>query len=366
MYFVILEKPGHKSRAGVGSAACQESGARSRVKNYQDNYVCKFSKYTRSSIQEGFEMTHLALIAAIPIPPLELRPLGRAWILTLEGVFTWKLWTLYRGPNRKNGQGFEYMRHVCPWDIEDLDWDGLNSYSPLRDGVDSIELTMEELQAKEARRKEIAREHRRIWEQIPDNKARLKEIHARYNKSDRGRAVARAFYHRNKAANTAWFVQKKAAEKERRETEESKARRRELYHQNKDGGWVHARKQVLDTSFEALRRVEVGELDEDDEEVQELIKPAVNKRASRNKYNQKRINTLSESRAVLRRVKAGELDGEDEEVKQQIQLAVEKNEYFKTWAANERAAKKTATPGKVTQTKTKATMSGRITKACKK
>lgn len=141
-YALIMEKPGHKSRLSIGSASACKAGASGRMRDYQEELISKFGIWVQKSRQEGFEITHIGILFAFPIPLDELRPIGRCWTLTLEAVSTWKFWTPWRGPTSIDHETY-YMRHACPWDLADLEWDGLNSHSPLREGVSGVELSPE-------------------------------------------------------------------------------------------------------------------------------------------------------------------------------------------------------------------------------
>lgn len=102
-YGILLEKPGCKPRLYPGSAAGQARGAFDRVQDYKLERVSTYSQRTRESIDQGFKITHIGVLVAMPKKPRvspNLTPVARLWALFLEACFTYWLWALYRGAQR--------------------------------------------------------------------------------------------------------------------------------------------------------------------------------------------------------------------------------------------------------------------------
>ena len=108
-------------------------------------------RYVIHSLGQGYQITHIGILIAIDLPPATRVPEGRVWMLTLEGDFTYRFWTVYqknmaeRSLERSWTEDHHKMAHACPWDRNDFEYDGLNSHCPLSEKVRDLQLTPEEL-----------------------------------------------------------------------------------------------------------------------------------------------------------------------------------------------------------------------------
>lgn len=156
IYILIAEKDGEPPMAAVGSAANKTKGSTGRVKDYTDGRVYMFPLRLREALENGYEITHIGVLVMLKVPKEARLPIVRCFVLYLETSFTYVLWTLYQGRS-KNAIAVDekLMTNMCPWDIESLEWDGLNTHSPLQEGIHNLELSQDEIVriAEEAKRK---------------------------------------------------------------------------------------------------------------------------------------------------------------------------------------------------------------------
>lgn len=113
--------------------------------------------YVQKAHDDGYSITHMALLVQCPIPSIENHPKLRVVLLAMEAVFTGVFWALYR---RDIPYG---LRHICPWSIQSLGWTGLCSHSPLLERVQgrdvALEFTSEQIQELEQSAKDRHRLH---------------------------------------------------------------------------------------------------------------------------------------------------------------------------------------------------------------
>lgn len=93
----------------------------------------------------------------MPLPSASNVPSHRVLILALEAAFAFLFWAM----NGKTEYGYG-MIPMCPWDIADLEYDGLCTHSPLSEvPKGGFTFTAEELEAQAIRRREADREYHR-------------------------------------------------------------------------------------------------------------------------------------------------------------------------------------------------------------
>ncbi|KAK5093278.1 carbamoyl-phosphate synthase (glutamine-hydrolyzing) cpa2 [Exophiala xenobiotica] len=160
VYCTTLEKPGCRPRIGVGSAAQQIAGADRRIQHYRQEKTLTYSVKTRESLKDGYKITNVGLLVAIKRPAVELCPRIRAWALTLETDFTFLFSSMW---DRNGGNTSDSMRHACPWDIGALEYDGVNTHSPLKEHVKDLEFSGAELRAMAVLRQERLRERMYLY-----------------------------------------------------------------------------------------------------------------------------------------------------------------------------------------------------------
>jgi len=95
-----------------------------------------------AALEEGYEISHKALVCWAPIPPPAKIPIFRLLFLALEASFTYAFWAV-------NDVRFgRDMMHICPWDVATLPYDGLCTHSALREGLrGGLDLTAEQHEA---------------------------------------------------------------------------------------------------------------------------------------------------------------------------------------------------------------------------
>jgi hypothetical protein len=165
VYVHVLQKNDERPRLYMGSGTNAKHGAIHRLKDYDAGRILPF--YVTKSLEDGFELSHTALMCSMPLPTYGEVSIFRLLTLALEATFSYQFWALIA---YKADYG---MSHLCLWDWRDLPWDGLGSHSPLREGVQGEfddnpqQLSEEELEAREAayqlRFKEIHNRNNSNW-----------------------------------------------------------------------------------------------------------------------------------------------------------------------------------------------------------
>lgn len=303
IYCTTLEKPGSRPRIGIESAAEQLGGAEERIQQYRKEKTFKFSVKTQESLKDGYKITNVGLLVAIQRPPrsaIELAPRIRAWALTLEADFIYMFSSLW---DRDGNETSHSMRHACPWDVDALEYDGVNTHSPLSERVKGLEFGDDELQEIMVTRQQRIKESRSRFNESDKGKQSAKQSRARYHKSDKGKQRQKRYQQSDsrKRSVLSWKQSPNFAPAQARRI--AKVRERAL----------------------VLKQVEAGELEVVDEETEKLLASALKRRANVRKNNDAKAEEKSKhgkaSRAALRQVKNGELDGNDPEVEELIRQA---------------------------------------------
>jgi hypothetical protein len=79
------------------------------------------------ALRDGFTITHKGLLVWAPMPPAEEKPPIRLLFIALEAMFHFVFWSM-ASKTAKNHWG---MKAMCPFDFEDLGYDGCNTHNPL-------------------------------------------------------------------------------------------------------------------------------------------------------------------------------------------------------------------------------------------
>lgn len=214
VYGLPLVKPGRKPRLGIGSMADQKQGAAPRTRDYKDEVIWKLSKYTKESIALGYKIANVGAFMAIRRPPPEDSPAYRGLTLQFEAGMTWRFWSVRQAKGKMIAD--HYMGHACTWSDEDIEWDGVNTHSPVAEHVVSIEMSTEELLQHLAEKKEKKRLASQAWNHSEKGKATKR----RYIENPKNSGVM-------KASMAAWREKNaekiKADKKAYRQTEKGKA-----------------------------------------------------------------------------------------------------------------------------------------------
>lgn len=131
-----------------------------RLKQYDVGY--HLPKFVQSSLDDGFAFASKGLLGWMPIPNPAQNPLGRMLILALEATLTFAFWAMEAKPEDCA------MDHLCPWDRNTLEYDGLCSHCALAERiVGNFDMSPEEAEAmaeeKEKRRIALKAQNGSNW-----------------------------------------------------------------------------------------------------------------------------------------------------------------------------------------------------------
>jgi hypothetical protein len=139
----VLKKQGCRPKIYVGSGTYSERGVLGRFEAYDSETL--LPRYVKRALDDGYRIVHKGLLYWAPIPVAGKRFAVRALFLAIEATFSIVLWAMV-------SHTADYgMPHLCPWNIETLDYDGCCSHSALTEGVrdDFESATAEQIAAKE-------------------------------------------------------------------------------------------------------------------------------------------------------------------------------------------------------------------------
>lgn len=131
-------------RLCCGSMSCAKDGALSRATSWQKQTVLP----TRVELlkSRGYYITHIGLVASMPKPAFTNHPLTRCWVLTVETIFSTEWWTYWQAEDKSwEERDDHYLRHLCPFTISELPYEGINTHSPLMETPQGTFLSEEEL-----------------------------------------------------------------------------------------------------------------------------------------------------------------------------------------------------------------------------
>jgi hypothetical protein len=127
----------------VGSGTCSRDGVKNRFGQYLSGTILPV--YVNKSIEEGYSIQHMGLLCWIDLPTAGLVLHIRLVFLAMEAAFAYIFWAM-RTVNDSNDYG---MRHICPWDRNSLEYDGLCSHCCLDEAIPrskDYDLSAEELE----------------------------------------------------------------------------------------------------------------------------------------------------------------------------------------------------------------------------
>ncbi|KAI4668708.1 uncharacterized protein J4E78_002536 [Alternaria triticimaculans] len=199
VYLLVLEKPGCRPLCYVGSATNAELGVGARFSGYRNRVGIPV--YVEAALNAGYHITSYGVLVTMPRPP-KLQILAyRTLFKSIEAVMTFAFGTMIPGGHDSG------LIYLCRWDIDDLEWDPLNSHSPLAEGVRS-------------------------------------DTRGEGFEASNPRATERAVYHANKAAKRFWcdickFAagSRKALEEQHNETTPHKQKVAAVYVEPKSAKW---------------------------------------------------------------------------------------------------------------------------------
>ena len=159
----MLEKKDEEPKLYVGSGTSTYNGVSARIGDYDRNKV--IPRRVAEALKKGYTITHMGLLCWSPISPADLVPIRRVLFTALEATLTFVFWALHGNTDRYGG-----MSHICPWDLDSLQYQGLCSHSALRElppgdhDLDAEELKAQALEIARLRRPRLNENTRRCVE----------------------------------------------------------------------------------------------------------------------------------------------------------------------------------------------------------
>lgn len=143
VYALTLEKPEHQpmlyASSGTNSARHSSGGVKARFNNYDNRTF--LPRYVQLALEDGYTITHKALLCTAPVPPVPIFPVTRILFYGLEACFSYLFWAM-RTPMQNSSKS-----HLSPW-TDGFEYLGLCSHSALKDGifVDAEDLTPDKME----------------------------------------------------------------------------------------------------------------------------------------------------------------------------------------------------------------------------
>ena len=135
-----MEKPSYRPRIYIGSKTSASQVASQRFQQYELGLL--LPHYVEAALEEDYKITHKGLLCCIPKPAAALVSVNRLLFLALEATFAYVFWAM------KTHTGTYGVSHICLWDRDTLEYDGLCSHSALNEGIrGDFNLIAEQLEA---------------------------------------------------------------------------------------------------------------------------------------------------------------------------------------------------------------------------
>ena len=155
VYAIVLEKMGHRPKVYSGSGTDSGRGVRSRFNRYQKQ-TGQLPRFVKQALDDGYTITHKGFLCWAPIPVAgSMYPIVGLF-LAMEATFSIVFWTM------KSRTKDYCMPHLCPWSLDDIEYDGLCSHTAI---WESIRGELDGLNAEQIAAREVAMEQRRIAQQ---------------------------------------------------------------------------------------------------------------------------------------------------------------------------------------------------------
>jgi hypothetical protein len=122
-YALVLTKDGALTKAYFGSGTRTVGGAAARFKNYDDEAVLPV--HVAKALADGYEIVSKGLLVT-STHPLATSPYVRCLFLAMEATFTFCFNAMLPWKNL----GMD-LREVCPWPLDQFEYEGLNSHNPM-------------------------------------------------------------------------------------------------------------------------------------------------------------------------------------------------------------------------------------------
>jgi hypothetical protein len=149
VYAIVLEKKLCRAKLYIGVSTHSEHGVRQRFLQYEN--LENIPKFVNAAMRDGYKITHKGLLAWAPLPTAAAKFPLRVLFLVLETAFSILFWAFY-----SKTKDYGMPKHLCPWEIDALDYDGCCSHASIGEKVEGEDefLTAEESEAKAAQKKQ--------------------------------------------------------------------------------------------------------------------------------------------------------------------------------------------------------------------
>lgn len=143
VYLLVLEKQGCRPIIYVGSGTKSLRGVVTRFRDYETKV--HLPHYVKYALDDGYTIVHKGLLCWCPVPTAEKCFVVRTLILALEATFSIVLWAM-----RSKTKDYGMPKHLCPWQIDALDYDGCCSHVAIYEQIwgEDDGLTPEQIAAK--------------------------------------------------------------------------------------------------------------------------------------------------------------------------------------------------------------------------
>jgi hypothetical protein len=139
IYLLVLEKDNCWPKVYIGSGTNGTEGVSSRIGQYRRLEL--LPRYLGKALDEGHTIVHKGLLCWCSIPNAALQPMFRLLFLILEAAFSYMFWAM-KAVTKDYG-----MVHICLWDRNTLEYDGLRSHYYLQGVSGDFKLSAKEIEA---------------------------------------------------------------------------------------------------------------------------------------------------------------------------------------------------------------------------
>ena len=176
IYCLLFERTNCRPQLYIGSTTEATKGMQSRMRIYDKNESKRKSSLVVKALEEGYTLVHRGILASIPKPKPSQVAIYRHFFVLLEATMTFLFGAACIKPN------YHGMQPLLQWDLASLEWDGLCSHNPIKEGTRGAEhltMTVEELKALDEQQLKLVKtkkhEHnQRLWAQkTSEDKAKL-------------------------------------------------------------------------------------------------------------------------------------------------------------------------------------------------
>jgi hypothetical protein len=148
VYAGLLTRPDHRPKIVIGSGTNSSWGASTRMTHYKDKKHQSLPRFVRQAYDNGWSLAHMGCLAWGSIPPASAVPRGRVRYVAQEA-----LWTNIFFTGNVSIMDPLWV-HLMPWKRDQVEWDWLNSHTPLNESPEGdMNLSPAELAVLDDKRK---------------------------------------------------------------------------------------------------------------------------------------------------------------------------------------------------------------------